>query len=216
MDYRIDVPTTGRPDDRDNNNLQKLQCDLLEWAEEQFGERDGCWTILRPDFDECTPYDERTPHIFYRKPFEQKLVQIKLVRRAHNDWPTALYQMAHEVIHLLNPKEKDLVTGCRETANVLEEGVATAFSFYVLLRCDISVSKFKSCIHPPYERAHKLLRRLPGGDIAAAKRIRRELPTGTSFSSVTSEDLKRIFPDVDPKHADELISKFCRNKTEFP
>ena len=207
MGCRIILPTTTKPDD-DRENLHKLQCDLLKWAQELFGERDGSWTILPPDFDECTP------HIFYRIPFAQKLVHIKLVCRARDEWPEALYQMAHEVIHLLNPKKKDLETDCRDTANVLEEGVACAFSYYVLRMCDIDVERYKRVSLPSYKHAHKLVARLQSGDIAAAKRIRREMPA-IPFSSVTTDDLLRIFINLDSEHAEELVSTFSRDKTEF-
>ncbi len=209
MDCRIELPNS-RPED-DCVALLKLQQDLLGWAEELFGERDTSWTLLAPDFDEC----ECTPHIYYPIPFAT-LVQIKLVPRADLEWPIALYQMAHEVIHLLNPKEKDPVTGFRDTANVLEEGVACAFSFYVLRRCDIDIEPYKSKIKQSYKHAHKLVAILQSDDIAAAKRIRIEMPSGTPFWSITTEDLLRIFPNLDHKHANALTSKFCRDKTEFP
>ena len=208
MSCRIELPKTTKPEN-DRDNLHKIQCELLKWAEDLFGKRDESWTILPPDFDECTP------HIFYLKPFAQKLVQIRLVCRAHEEWPYALYQMAHEVIHLLNPKQKDFETGSRDTANVLEEGVACAFSFYVLRMCDIDVEQFKRKSLPSYKHAHKLVARLKSGDIAAAKRIRRELPSSTPFQRVTKDDLLCIFPNLDPKHADALTDKFERDKTDF-
>lgn len=210
MPYRIELPDT-RPAD-DCEGLKKLQKDLLDWAEELFGQRDGGWMICPPDFD----LDDDQPHIYYPKPFAKKLVQIKLVPEANDKWPIALYQMAHEVIHLLNPKEKDLETGFRDSANVLEEGVACAFSFYVLRRCNIKVELYKNESKLSYRQAHKLVARLQSGDIAAAKRIRREIPAGTSFSAVTANDLIRIFPCLDRDHAHALTSKFCRDNSEFP
>lgn len=197
MAYRMELPDT-RPAD-DCEGLKKLQKDLLGLAEGLFGQRDGCWMICPPDFD----LDDNQPHIYYPKPFA-KIVQIKLVPKANDKWPIALYQMAHEVIHLLNPKENDLETGFRDSANVLEEGVACAFSFYVLYKYGIDVKPFKIASKKSYRCAHKLVARLPKGNISAAKRIRREMPRGTSFSRVTAKDLKRIFPCMDTEHADAL------------
>ena len=206
MNCRVVLPDT-RPVD-DSEGLLKLQQDLLLWAEDLFGERDKTWRILPPMFD------HGTPNIFYLNPESLKLVMIKLVARAREDWTIALYQMAHEVIHLLNPNRPDASNG--STASVLEEGVACAFSFYVLRWCGIDVSEFKTHSLPSYKHAHSQVRRLPKGDIAAAKLIRREMPPRTGFSSVTSDDLKRVFPNLDAEHAEALTSKFCRDKTEFP
>ena len=57
MDFRIVLPES-RPED-DNEALVKLQQDLLNWAEEIFGDRDT-GLILPPMFDFVMK-----PHIFY-------------------------------------------------------------------------------------------------------------------------------------------------------
>ncbi len=202
MNYRIELPDT-RPAD-DHEGLARLQNQLLGWAEELFGKRDTCWTPVPPIFG------NRNPHTYYPDPAALKLVQVKLGRTAREKWTRVLYQMAHEVIHLLNPRR-----GCK--ANNLEEGVACAFSAYVQRRCGITGENFVRDDHDAYLYAYKLVRRLPSGSISAPKRIRKEMPAGTSFSSVTSEDLKRIFyPKVCTELADALTSTFCRDKTEFP
>ena len=183
--------------------MLKLQQELLAWAEELFGERDMTWNLLPPMFG------DRNPHIFYPDPESLKLVMVKLGRGAREKWTLVLFQLSHEVIHLLNPKR-----GCK--ANNLEEGVASAFSYYVQRRSGIVEPDFVRHDRPAYKCVHSLVRRLPTGDIAAAKRIRREMPPGTPFSSISTDDLRRIFPDVDAEHADALASMFCRDKTEFP
>lgn len=203
MAYRIEFPNT-RPED-DCEALEKLQNDLLDWAAELFGIRDTTWTPLPPMFG------NRNPHIHYPCPASLKLVMIKLGRRAREKWTKVLFQMAHETIHLLNPLHPE-----QGKANYLEEGVACAFSAFVQRRCGITGDDFVRINLPAYKYAHALVKRLPAGDIAAPKRIRREMPTGTPFSSVTSKDLKRIFPSVDDDHADALTSTFCRDKIEFP
>ncbi len=205
MGCRVVLPTSGRPDARDNDNLEKLQYDLLEWAEELFGERDTSWTLLAPDFDEC----ECTPHIFFPDHKESKLVQIKLGCGARKKWNIVLFQMAHEVIHLLNPRK-----GCK--ANNLEEGVACAFSAFVQRRCIIIGADFVRDNLCAYKYARRLVRRLPQGDIAAAKLIRKEMPAGSSFSSVSKVNMQRIFPEIDTHLADELSTTFDRDRTEFP
>ena len=201
MNCRIVLPNT-RPED-DNEALLKLQEDLLLWAEDLFGERDKNWHILPPMFE------SGHPHTFYVDHDTINLIKVKIGGRARDKWTFALYQMAHEVIHLLNPRR-----GCN--ANNLEEGVASAFSYYVQRRCGIVKPRFVEHNHPAYKYVHKLMSRLPCGDIAAAKRIRREMPAGSPFSSVTSVSLQRIFPTIETEHAEELARKFDRNKTVYP
>ncbi len=212
MNPRIALPKT-KPED-DHESLRKMQEDLLQWAEELFGQRETSWTLLPPIFG------DRNPYIFFPdlqnissiKEIEPiKLVQIKLGCRALDNWNRVLFQLAHEVIHLLNPLHPD-----HGKANYLEEGVACAFSSYVQRRCSITGSDFVRDNLPAYKYAHSLIKRLPAGNIAAAKRIRREMTPGTSFSSISKEDLLRIFRNINPKHADALTSKFDRDKADFP
>ncbi len=201
MGCRIVLPAT-RPED-DSQNLPNLQHDLLIWAEELFGERDQSWHILPPMF--VTGY----PHTFYVDHSSYNLVMIKLSENAREKWTFALYQLAHEVIHLLNPRP-----GCK--ANNLEEGVACAFSYYVQRRCGIAMPRFVNHNHPAYEYVHDFVKQLPKGDIAGAKRIRQEMPTGRSFSGVSSVNLKRIFPGIRTELAEELTRKFDRDRSDYP
>lgn len=203
MSYRLTLPHT-RPED-DPAALEKLQSDLLNRAEELFGERDTSWNLCPPMFG------TRNPHIFFPDSEDLKLVQIKLGRGARDKWTIVLYQMAHEVIHLLNPLHPE-----QGKANYLEEGVACAFSAYAQRRCGITGSDFVRDNLPAYEYALKQVKRLPKGGVSAAQRIRQEMPVGTSFSSVTSKDLLRIFPRLNKVHADTLTAKFERDRTKFP
>ena len=182
-----------------------MQQDLLDWAEELFGKRDMTWNLCPSMFG------ERNPHIFPPDPEPLRLVMIKLGRGAHEKWTIALYQMAHEVIHLLNPLHPK-----QGKASYLEEGVACCFSSYVQRRSSKQGSDFLRDNLPVYQYAQKLVKRLPCGDIAAAKRIRKEMPPGTSFSSVTAKDLLRIFSTLNIEHAEALTSRFDRDNTEFP
>ena len=205
MNPRIALPKT-RPED-DHEGLYKMQQDLLHWAEEQFGERDLSWSLIPPVFG-C-----ENPRIFYPDHVSLKLVMIKLGRGAREKWTKVLFQLAHEVIHLLNPNRPD--PGECPVATYLEEGVACAFSSYVQRMCGITGIDFVRDDLPAYVYAHRLVKRLPKGNIAAAKRIRREMP-GIPFSSVTTDDLQCIFPKMDVEHANALIARFDRDKMEFP
>ncbi len=101
-----------------------------------------------------------------------------------NYWPTVLYEMAHETIHLLNP-----ISG---SANWLEEGVAVEFSIYAQQKFSLP------CIQSPdsgsYRQALDMVRLLPGGALCSAYRVRDAFG---SLSSVTFDQLCELFPDHD-------------------
>ncbi|WP_408096602.1 hypothetical protein ACJVC5_16310 [Peredibacter sp. HCB2-198] len=89
--------------------------DMLTYAEEMYGPRNKDFTILGIEF--C----ESGPRIWYPK--SKKNIVIQLSYSAKISETLALYQLAHECIHLLSPSG-----GC--TANVLEEGLAVYFSWW--------------------------------------------------------------------------------------
>ncbi|WPU63552.1 hypothetical protein [Peredibacter starrii] len=89
--------------------------DMLTYAEEMFGPRNKDFTILGIE------YCESGPRIWYPK--SKKNIVIQLSDSAKTSEVLALYQLAHESIHLLSPSGS-------MTANVLEEGLAVYFSWW--------------------------------------------------------------------------------------
>jgi hypothetical protein len=87
---------------------------LLAEAERRFGPRDKSWTILGVDFGGSSP------NIWYPSSGD-KMVVVKLSDNASLDPNRALFQLSHEVIHLLSPSGGKM-------APALEEGPATHFS----------------------------------------------------------------------------------------
>src|SRR3990167_6713780 len=83
---------------------------LLQLAESQFGARDKDYTILGIEFGSTGPF------IWY--PGNCKNIAIQLSLESLKSEHCALYELAHECIHLLSPTGK-------KNANVLEEGLAT-------------------------------------------------------------------------------------------
>ena len=113
-----------------------------------------------------------------------------------------LFQMAHETVHLLNP-----IVG---EAKILEEGVATEFSYYSqsffanYLGTDVYVTDLTKS----YIEARNLVSKLPGGPINTAKRIREVLG---SLDNITPEALKELFPDFDMESLHKLNERFKRD-----
>jgi hypothetical protein len=90
---------------------------MLTLAQECFGERNKNYTILGIEFSSSGPM------VWYPK--SAKNIVIQLSEEAFSSEKLALYQLAHETIHLLSPSGNN-------RANVLEEGLAVYFSWYYL------------------------------------------------------------------------------------
>ncbi|MDL5405677.1 hypothetical protein [Enterobacter hormaechei] len=88
---------------------------FLAEIETLYGARDTTWTLLGFEFNEGRPNIR-----FSGYPVRRQII-IRLGEKAFKSAPQAIYQLAHECIHLLAP----VVGG---DAPVLEEGLATMYS----------------------------------------------------------------------------------------
>lgn len=184
----MNLPNTEPQHDRET--LNALQDSLLKLAVELFGPRDLSFLILPPQF---TPDGPQTR--FTEPPVG---VYAELSENARVWWRAAVYELAHESVHLLDP-----VT--RGNANYLEEGVAVFFSKIAEALYGFPAQPTKPW---SYEYAIKLVSGLPGGVPHAAKHIRQTLG---KFSAVTPEGLMLIFDKVDAQLAHDLTQKFDRS-----
>ena len=107
----MEFPATNPVDDP--AALWPLQLRLLDAAESLLGARDLSKKVYQPQFTDHGPNLRKTPNL--------NGAFVELSRTAETDWAEAVFEMAHETVHLLNP-----VAG---NTNNLEEGVAVAFSF---------------------------------------------------------------------------------------
>lgn len=89
---------------------------LLLHVEQLLGPRDLAYTFVGVVISGSDP----SPHIYYPPPKGIGHVMIKLGKRAADDVKLALWQLAHECVHLIDP----CVAG---QATWLEEGLATWF-----------------------------------------------------------------------------------------
>ena len=167
--------------------LWALQQDLLALAEHLLGPRDRSKQICQPVFNHDGPFLRNTPHL------DGAFAVLSL--NAAGYWPTAIYEMAHETVHLLNP-----IAG--ET-NFLEEGIAVAFSMYALDA--YSLPPFETPV-VSYTEALKLVRALAPDVFAAGRRIRE---SAGALSKATQRDLAILFPAVDR-------AILCRLSQPFP
>ncbi len=172
----------------DPSGLWKLQNELLSMAECVLGRRDLSKQIYQPQFTDEGPQLRNTPNL--------DGAFAELSRAGESYWPTVVFEMAHETVHLLDP-----IPG---NAKTLEEGVAVEFSLYVQVYYGV-------CIRPSlpsYLRASELVRLLPEGPLKAGRLVRERFGT---LSSAKPESLGDLFPNVDGTILKKLTSPFVRN-----
>ncbi len=109
-DLPLLLPNTNPCDDP--TELWALQVKLLSIAEKVLGSRDQLKKIYQPQFTDDGP--------MLRNTLGLDGAYTELSRASENCWTTALFEMAHETVHLLNPT----IGG----TNYLEEGIAVYFS----------------------------------------------------------------------------------------
>ena len=180
------LPDTNPRDDP--AGLWALQLELLSIAESILGPRDSSKKLYQPQFI------DGVPHIFNTK--NPDGVIVRLSRNGECYWPTVVFEMAHETVHLLNP-----IPG---NANYLEEGVAVAFSLSVQQLYGVSVqTSMKSYLY-----ALQLVAILPGGPFEVGKGIRERVG---ALSDARVEDLGELFPNVDKTVLSKLAEEFERD-----
>ena len=179
----MQFPTTNPVDDP--LALWALQLELLGQAETLLGPKDQSKKVYQPQFTDHGPNLRNTPN--------RDGAFVELSRAAETDWTETVFEMAHETVHLLNP-----VAGY---TNNLEEGVAVAFSLHVQPIYGINVRPVTTA----YDYPHDLVCRLPGGPLAAGRRVRLEIG---ALSAATPETLCNLFPELDREVAADLTRPF--------
>jgi hypothetical protein len=160
--------------------------EILRLAEDRYGPRDCSFTMLGVEFTETGP---RTWF-----PGDCRQVVIQLSTSAMNDEIRALYQLAHECVHLLDP----VVFGL---ASVFEEGVATLFSAEYARRLQPSYS--------PSEAKYGAAARLAQAALTASPDlIRRLRGEGTRFSAFIPQQLRSACPLLPERDCELLCANY--------
>jgi hypothetical protein len=167
---------------------QKLG-EYLREAERRHGQRNMEWTILGIEFSGTIP------HVWF--PYTEKLVSVMLTESAALDPNRALFQLAHEVVHLLEPSPLTPTT-------VFEEGLATMFSHEICTREQIAMH---SDI-PSYLAAEAALKDLLAIYPDAVRTIRKVIRR--PFVDLTSDEILQAVPDAPLDLAKTLAEKFAR------
>ncbi|CAN5471141.1 hypothetical protein BH10ACI2_BH10ACI2_12460 [soil metagenome] len=182
MSPPIHLPKTNPIDDR--SGLWNLQERLLQIAENRLGPRDAGKKIYQPSWSPTGPRIRNTPNM--------DGAYAELHPSAENSWHFAVFQLAHETVHLLNPAS-GYVTW-------LEEGMAVEFSLHALELFELSPIPIAE---DSYLLARDLVNRLPGGAFEAGKIIRNFCG---SFQNASSDQMSELFPACETS----LLEELCR------
>jgi hypothetical protein len=179
---------TLRPTE-DPSTVWAVQTRLLLAAERLLGPRDYQKKVYQPQFGT----DGQGPHIVNTPTFDGAFANLSA--NAAGYWPTLVFELAHETVHLLNPIEGH--------TNWIEEGVAVAFSIHAQAIYGISLNPI-----PPgaYWDAFTLVDALPGGTFAFAKMVRAKFGTLHSFNGAElSAEFPRLSAELASRLADSCV-----------
>ena len=184
----LTLPATPSPRE-DPSGLWSMQVHLLKLAEDILGPRDTSKLVYQPVFHDDGPHIRNTPNL--------DGAFAELSRNAEGYWPTALYELAHETVHLLNPRPG--------IGNWLEEGIAVAFSRYSEQRYGL----YNQCIGmDSYRRALELVSRLPSDPLVAGRLIREACG---ALNNATENIVMTLFPGADSGTLTEICKQFERD-----
>ena len=170
---------------------------LLQKVEEWLGPRDNSFTFLGIETN-----NENRPRLRRTSQYPKGVV-IVLTRQAEFDLDEALFQLAHEVVHLISPFEEE-----NRIVSFLEEGLASIFSvsFMSQNRGIDKRDSFNLEGNELYRSAIELTSPLVQADPNFIKEIRNR--TGKKISDFSEGDLATKFPNMDEDHIKLLCSEF--------
>ena len=183
--------------------LAQLTSVFLTEIEKLFGPRDPKFTYVGLEFD--TSHDAKPriwfPHTGYpgRETNEpSRHVNIRLTGNAQNDANLAIWQLAHECVHLIDPWNIE-VEGRQST--VLEEGLAVWYQNTIVQGVSLDDD-------PSYKVAKSLVEPYMPGLAETIKHLR--IRHGVRISAIDDPGLLlRHFSEMDTKVANDLCQRFA-------
>jgi hypothetical protein len=177
----------------------------LGLAEAKYGPRDPSWTLLGLEF-----YDRNHPQLWF--PGVQagkKQIILQLSKNSAKHPERALFEMAHEVIHLLSPRIGP------DTASVFEEGLAVHFSMEYLKAAGISKNPDELLTDEKYKKAYDHVKKLYASNPRADECIRAARKRAGGFSEISAKGLQECFPGFEASVYDALAGNFSRSIEEI-
>ena len=177
----------------DPSALWSVQLQLLGLAEHILGQRDTSKTLCQPVFADNGPFIRNTPNL--------DGAFAELSRNAEIYWPTVVNELAHETVHLLNPKPG--------IGRWLSEGIAVAFSNYAQRYYGMEPQSINM---ESYRHSLELVSVLPPDPLTAGRRIR---DVCVALDNATPSILYTLFPSVDTGILTELCKPFDRDWSDI-
>ena len=178
---------------------EALQYEYLAEAEEMFGPKID-YGYVGLGYHQFAP---RT--LLYSKNTltGRNFFKIELYRKAADNRKDGIFQLSHEVVHLISPVEQ--VEG--NEVNYLEEGMATYFSKIVTER---ETNDYEFCAlmfdkSPKYFKAYSLYLSLIAIDKNAVKKLREITPV---IANIQPEDFIKAGLKADEELIEALLAKF--------
>lgn len=170
--------------------------EILNNAEKRYGKRDQSWTLLGVEFT-----DLKQPETWY--PFDsdkRKHLIIQLTKKASKNEKEALFQLSHEVIHVLSPAGK-------EGSSVFEEGLATYFSIANMKTLNYDIDE-RYISEKKYQQAYKLIDNLYKNFPHTEDRIKTLRGQVKRIRDITPEQFSHAFSGLNKKYATLLAKKY--------
>ena len=190
---RFSIPSR-LPKDSDSQ-LWQLQLLLDEYAQQIFGPRNPDKQLYQPTFS-SNPAEQ--PCVINTISGDGGFAQLSV--NASTYWPTTVYELAHETVHLLDPRPAPPVG---KGSNWLEEGVAVEFSLHC---AGIIFGKVPTVNSPKYVTAKNITLKLGRQDLfEKCKKIREECG---HFADATYDAIKMHAPSCDETALRKLTTRF--------
>jgi len=170
---------------------------VLEFYEARLGQRSAEYRLLGVEFT-----DERRPGIrFPDYGNGQRSVIVQLTPKSATNHDLALFQLAHETFHLLEP----VSPGGKVV--YLEEGLASfmAIEFLKTQKGIDAGAQFLS--EAPYLESHELVASLAAQYTDFHARLKQLRETSKSFSEITPLQLRAAFPKTDGSVLTKLLTQ---------
>lgn len=175
-----------RPDGSPAWTLTTCLGHFLAEAECLLGPRDRSWTVLGVEF-----FGDRPCTWF---PGDRRHLAVRLSLSAAHDPKRALFQLAHETVHLLAPVQLGQAT-------VLEEGLAAWFADQQSHNLGLDMVDSTASYRDAATLAAHLVTLWP----EAIRQTRHDQPV---ISEIAPEQLLKAAPGLDPAKADALCRRF--------
>jgi len=175
------------------NKLTYAFLEILDLAENYFGNRDKNWTFIGLEFFENGPYIKYYPNN------RISIVLSKDCSRTFPDCPQLYFQLAHETCHLLYPTGK-------ADANILIEGISTYFSkIYQEMKYPNSTYAIDSIKKSKYFEAYQIIEKLLINDPYVIRNIRQK---GIDLTNISENELKCLDIGLNDEEIKILTDKF--------